>query len=644
MTRPAVGLLLAAVVAGPAHAQGRPPTRQSVARPAPRYPSIVQEALPPVVPAPQPRQRRLGLSELGLDAGAAFGAGGRDLSFPLPRDLPGLGGRLSLSFDLAAPFPARHAVEVRANGRLLAARAFPETSTRLAFDLPLPDEVLASEPDALRLNLRLVEQPGPAAGAATLRPESVLALMIPDGVVPTVSAMTRLLPARVVVLTRPGGLPPSEAAAALRIALALAATGRDARITSGGVPGFAVAPDGGRLWETGTVVVGATADAASVIEFAGVPVLAIGGPDPEGAARLLEGPWRVAAGTSAVGTAMAQPSPSRATSLPFSVLRGSLAAQEGARPSWTMEFSTRDLPPGTRPHALELELLAPPDSRGAIASVLLNDVLLGSSAVPPDGRLRLAPSVPAGLVALENRITVILHRAAAGAPAQLLPGSAMLLGAAPAASEFLALPPLLAGGFEVLVDAPGGTIPAEALNGPLWLLRALAPPGAPITVTPVAPGAEPRPRHPFLAATEQPPAGAEPPIRFEAGRIRLSDRAGARLMELDGTTPVLLAQLLDTGGAQGIWLRSSDGRMPPFAPPAAAPRLDRGDVAVLDRQGVALAISAAPPHPIVAGPPDTANSRSAVLAWRPLVTGVFWMAGFGLVAFAFLRPRTDTVA
>jgi hypothetical protein len=606
---------------------------------------VTREAAPPPVeaPLPEPRQRRITLPELGRPAGFAFGAESRDLMVPLPRDLSGLGVRLFLSFDLAAPFPAQHAVEVRANGRLLGARAFTEGS-RLTLDLPIPTEDLAREPEALRLNLRLLEQPGPAAGTATLLPDSAVALLIPDAARPGVATLAQVMPPRVLVLLRPTGPTPAEAAAALRIGLALSATGREVRFTTAGVPGLVSGPGGARLWQTGSVIVGATAEAVSVLDFAGVPVLAIGGPDPEGAARLLEGPWRIAAGSPALGTAAAQPPQDRAAFIPFSDLAGTLEPQEAARAAWQIGFSTRDLPQATRPQAIEVELRAAPDGGRAVASVLMNEVLLGAAPLPADGRLRMELPVPERLLGLENRLAVTLQRAAPGLPAQLLPGSALRLAPAPAPAEFLALPPRLAEGFEVLLDAPGGALPVEALDPLLWVLRALAPAGVPITVTPVEPGLAPEPRRPFLAVTQEAPAGTAPAIRFDSGRIRLSDRSGARLMEIDATTPLLVAQLLETGGRHGVWLRSADGRPMPFVAPSAAPRLDRGDVALLDRGGVSLAWSTRTPVLVSPSYPEAQASRSDLLAWRPAVVGLLWVAGFALVAYAFARPRRDKAA
>ncbi len=652
-------MLLAALWLGavaPAAAQQRPnrnPPRPPPAAP-PAAPAITAQPLVPLPPLPmaspitavppEPLQRRIALPELGLTAGFTFDATGQDLFFPLPRGINGLAARVELAVDLVAPFPGRFAVELRANGRLITSRGFAPGETTIVVEAPIPGDDLAREADALRVNLRLVDLGGSGSGArATVRAESYATLLVPEDAVPSVAALFRLLPLQTQVLMRPGAIPPAEAAAALRIGLALAGTGRDVEITSGSPPVEVRAPDGGRLWTTGAVAVGVGEQGAAVIEIAGLPTLALGGTEPERAARLLDSPWRGAAAVPAVAVAEARAPASTARLLPFSALRGSTAPQQAAQASWSLDFSTRDLPRGTRPEALEVEIRAAPDPAGgrAVATLLLNEVMLGAATLSADGHARLALPIPERLVGIDNRIGVVLHRASASGPAQLMPDSAIRLGPATAAREFLALPPTYAEGVEVIIDAPGGELTAQALNPVLWALRAVIPPAAPLSVTLVEPGTAPQPRGPFVAVTREAPAGTTPALRFDAGRIALSDREGRPLLALDGVQRVIAAQLIPAGpgATPGLWVRLPT-LMGPL--PAAAPRLDRGDIALLDRQGVALAWSSRDSAPLVrANYPDAPATTSIVLIWRPYVVGVLWLAGVALVGYAFARPRRD---
>jgi hypothetical protein len=686
--------LLAASPAALAQPRGRPapaaPAAEPLPLPPPAAPSAeaappgpAPAAAPPAVPAPPaaarpvaaPRpaalsrlQRRIGLPELGLPAGLAFGAPARDLMFPLPRGLAEMGARLVLDFELAAPFPGRHAVRITANGRVLESRAFPDASDRLSLEVDVPPEDLARMEGLLHLQLRLVSDPPGDSASATLRPGSHLALLLPPSPELGVAALFRLLPRQTQILLRPGPISTAEAAAALRIGLALSRTGRQVSIASN-PPGQAPAgADGSRIWDTGTVLVGPGSEAASVRIMEGQPVLVLGGAEPERAAGLLDSAWQEAAVGATVQGGLAAPAATPATSaatpaapaatpaapaatpaapaatqspasaaLAFAALRGGTAPQEQARAAWALDFSTRDLPPGTWPHSIEAELRAAPDPANgrAVASLLLNQVLLGSATLSPEGTGRLVLPVPPGLVALENRIEVVVQRRASTGPAQLLPGSLLRLGAAPVPRDFLALPPAFAGGVQVLVDAPGGVLVAEQLNPLLWVLRGLVPAAAPVTVVPVPPGTPAQPGGPFVAATAEPPAGTSPVLRFDSGRVLLSNSAGRPLLDLSGLERVMAAQLLESSGHPGLWLRRM-GALPLL--PSAPPVLDRGDVALLDGQGVALAWNSTPSPVVRVAYPDAAP-HSDLRAWRAWVVGLLWIAGFALVVYAFARPR-----
>ena len=368
----------------------------------------------------------------------------------------------------------------------------------------------------------------------------------------------------------------------------------------------------------------------SALEFRGQPGLALGGPDLEAAAQALSAALHPASALNA--------EPHGA--LPFSSVRGTFNAQEGQRAVWIVDVSTRDLPPATRPQSLDIALTTPPEA-GALASVFLNDVLLGSAAPPPDGRLRANFAIPERLIALDNRIAVTLQRPAPVGPAQLLPTSVLRLAPAGAPSEFLALPPFFLDGLEVLVEAPGG-VTAESLNLPFWVLRPLLPLRSPLTVSAVDPGTIPRPRGPFISVTGEPPAGSAPRLHAVNGRIELTDRTARLPAPPPITGPALIAQLLESDGRPGIWLRPITDHSPRFAPSGSAPRLDRGDAALLDERGAVLAWTtspAVPPSPDPPPPTAAADAPSLVQSWRPPIAWGLWLAGLVLVAYAFVRPR-----
>jgi cellulose synthase/poly-beta-1,6-N-acetylglucosamine synthase-like glycosyltransferase len=535
---------------------------QTRGRPAP--PPVVVPAEPqptptlPPAPRPEPLQRRLTLDELGLGGGLAFGAEAREISFPLPSGWTPTAARLLIALDLPPGLAAT--LEVALNGRAMGADRVLGTGQPIGFALDIPAAELARAPEALRLGLRLPD--APPGAAARLRADSHLALMIAEGAPPPVAALHRLLPRQVAILLRPGPVGPAEATAALRLGLALAALGREVRITSTAPTALVRREGASRIWETGVVMLGTATAAAPLGEAL---ALVLGSPPAESAARLLETAW-----------APALP-PAGREALPLAALRGAMDAQETTRAAWSFEVSMRDLPAGTRPQALDLALRAAGGS--GVATVLLNETLLGAAALPAEGTARLSFAIPERLVGLDNRIAVLMQRSSpAGAARIEPPGSALRLAPAPAPREFLALPPAFATGFDVFLDAPGGLLTAEGLNLPLWVLRALAPPRAELAVTLQEPGGAPQPRRAFLAVTREPPAGTDPVLRFDAGPVTLADRRGTPLPQVPER--LVTAQLLQAGPAPGAWLRLPEGRLPfRAAAGRAAPRPGRCRVA-----------------------------------------------------------------
>ena len=86
-----------------------------------------------------------------------------------------------------------------------------------------------------------------------------------------------------------------------------------------------------------------------------------------------------------------------------------------------------------------------------------------------------------------------------------------------------------------------------------------------------------------------PPAGAAPRVRFDRGRVAVTDRAGRTLLDLGGFAGGAVAQIVTAGDYSGLWIKplSADGS----APAPADLHLDHGDVAFVDANGVALAMS-----------------------------------------------------
>ena len=130
--------------------------------------------------------------------------------------------------------------------------------------------------------------------------------------------------------------------------------------------------------------------------------------------------------------------------------------------------------------------------------------------------------------------------------------------------------------------------PLKVVAALAGILDVLSKETAPIVVKYVAGNAAPSPGAPFIVVGDEPPVGAEQRVRFDRGRIAITNRSGATLLDVAGLTGAV-AQIVTSNSFSGLWIKplSADGSLP-LSPTIG---LDRGDVAFLDKTGVALALS-----------------------------------------------------
>ncbi len=598
---------------------------------------------------PEVVQRRIGLADLGFPDGVALEGLGtaRELFFPLPRGADITGATLALRLESRAIFEGRRGLEVVANGRSLLARPLPAGGGAVAVDLPLTPEDLARGNGFLRVTLKLV-------GALTedrcldqrlagerldVLPGTGLTLAWRGAEGLPVGEMLRLLPHDVTVVTPAGPLQPGEAAAALAAAHALAGTGR--RVAFAAAPPATRGADG--TWIRGLVTIQRGGEGAriAVVEAAGAPALAIAGAESEAAARLLGTAWREAAIGREVAVQAAAPVP-RGRAVPLAALRGDLAAQDVVeRGSWTLDFSLRDLPAGTRPTGLSLDLAAAQDGRGERPSAvaLLNEAIIASASLGGETPARLRASIPDGLVGLDNRLRVIVQRRPSGGdcaqlpvglPAQILPSSTLLLAdTAAAPADFHDLSPRFREAVRLLLPAAPS---AGDLAPLLSVLRGQVAPGAAISV---AVGLGEAPTGPFIALAGEAPGWLRPtPLRFDRGRVTLADREGRTLFDITGGGPGVAAQLVATsGGTPGLWLRPAAGGL--GVPEVLS--LDRGDVAIADARGIAFAWASGRDALVRIAYPDQTDVLALLARWRPWLIAGAWLAVTALLVGVFAR-------
>ena len=126
------------------------------------------------------------------------------------------------------------------------------------------------------------------------------------------------------------------------------------------------------------------------------------------------------------------------------------------------------------------------------------------------------------------------------------------------------------------------------------------------------------------------PAGAEQRVRFDRGRVAITDRAGDTLLDIGGLGSGAVAQIVTSNTYPGLWIKplNSDGSLP--APPNV--NLDRGDVAFLDKTGVALALSTERDTLLRVSYADQASWLTKFDRYRSTIVACVWV----LVTFTLL--------
>ena len=317
-------------------------------------------------------------------------------------------------------------------------------------------------------------------------------------------------------------------------------------------------------------------------------------------------------------------------------------AEVFGRADISVAIDTRALPAGTQAARLALDIMVAPDGAGerAVVSVFVNERLLGSMVAQIDEPTRFDLPLPDGLVGTIANVRAVIQRRSAqgdcrfepqGYPAQILGTSSVILAVADVrARDFSDLVARWANGVEILIPADAAERPERVLGVLAVLLSALSPESAAITVKLVAPGSIATPAAPFIGIGDAPPAGVTPRARFDHGRVTVVDRADRTVLDLGGFATGAVAQVVMAGEYPGLWLKplGADGALP--VPPEL--RLERGDVAFLDKTGVALAMSTERDTLVRIAYPHQVSWLTVAGRFRSWIIGGLWL----LATFVFL--------
>ena len=383
----------------------------------------------------------------------------------------------------------------------------------------------------------------------------------------------------------------------------------------------------------------------SLTKVGGVPVLILSGDQPETAARFLGSIWEPAADSPAIGVAAVgqRMNSGRLLFKDFTTDLG--AADVVERAIWNATFSARELPPDTRPVAINLNVAVADDSSDLtpVVSAFVNDRLMASARTDGTIPTRLSFGLPEGLAGLDTNVRVVVQRSPVageckrtpqGYPAQLLPTSEVKLGPALAKPrDFYSLVPKFGRG----VDLNIAPLDTNGMMAALPLLaevaRTMIPTEAPIRVRFAATPA-PSGDLPFISFSPELPPGATPPVRFDAGRVRVTDTDGTVLLDASGFERTVVAQVVEGGGQPGLWLHFDSGTQ--FPAPRTI-RLDQGDVAFIDTAGVSLSYSSVRDSLVSIDYPDAVAWTSVLSRFRGVIFGAIWLAATVLFVLAMAR-------
>jgi hypothetical protein len=178
-------------------------------------------------------------------------------------------------------------------------------------------------------------------------------------------------------------------------------------------------------------------------------------------------------------------------------------------------------------------------------------------------------------------------------------------------------------GLELLLPASTADQPNVVLGLVAQVVSQLSPDVTPLAVNLVAAGSAPLPDQPFIAVSDVPPSGATPRVRFDRGRVAVTDRAGHTLLDLGGFSGGAVAQIVLAGDYPGLWIKpmSADGSTP--APVDL--HLDHGDVAFVDANGVALAMSTERDTVVKISYPDQVSWLTVAERFRTWIIAGLWL-------------------
>ena len=646
----------------------------------PRTAAIEQQPVAAPATAAQPTGliAAVTLADIGFVNGLRFAnlGGHHELFVPLPQGGDIAASELVLDLDDVSAHEARRNLEVQVNDRTVTAIVLDGKSRDRIIRIPLG----RTKPKDGYLKLTFLY-----SGAATLdrcidvryvgdsltiRPETAVEVDLGAAAQLDVATTAALMPREVAVVLPGRRVEPSEMATAVTVARSLMSSGRHVTFYHGFSAAVDVAKsaDAGH-WSRGIVLVGPLAEATSMVDspiakvagpmqsfgmlaavrVAGQPALVVSDSEAVRAGRLFASPLLAATrGVVAATVGEASMLEPRTDSVSFDQLAVAPArAEVFGRADLVSVLDMRRLPADTRPSRLLLDVAVAPDGAGekAVVSVFVNERLLGSTVAATGEPTHLDLLLPEGLAGATINVRALVQRDSAqgdcrfepqGYPAQILGSSSLLLDHADGAPhDFSDLTSRFAKGLDLRLPAAAADRPQLVLGLVSEVANQLSGDLVPVSVSYVAAGNAVAPDRPFIAVTELPPVGSAPRVRFDQGRVAVTDHSGRTLLDVGGFAAGAVAQIVTAGDNPGLWIKplGADGALP--SPPEL--HLDRGDVAFIDGNGVALAMSTERDTVVKISYPDHVSWLTVAERFRSWIIAGLWLLATAVLLLTLQR-------
>ncbi|MBC6718319.1 hypothetical protein H9Q09_19225 [Aurantimonas sp. DM33-3] len=599
-------------------------------------------------------RRVIGLGELGFDEGLQFSGlnGERELFFPVvaeaAQDMV-----LRLSLRSQSAFASRRSMQVLVGDQIVFARGLGNEDE--SFTVEKAIDPASVENGFVKVTLRYsgaitedrcVDQ-RVAGDFLSVLPGSALEVALDPAALDTIDRVLAMMPDDVVIRMPERDLREAEMAALIRINAALVA--RNARVTfDRAADPAATDGSGDALWSTGTIALSfeppadagpalAGAGGLSVLSLGNAPGLLVSGDRPQAAAELLSSRWQALALGSSLSVAAANDGEDTASATSFADLGIPLtSASLVDQVVFDAAFLGSQLPAGTRPSRLDLDLAVATDTRGSNVTIaaFLNNYLLASTTSPGGNPVTLSASIPAGLAGRENALRVLAQRQPdtgdcanppQGFPVQLLPTSSIETTALgrPAAEFFEATSAFGSGVTVFMPEAAAGSLKGAAAAS---LVAGLISAETPFDLR-YGPVGE-APQAPFILVADMLPEGIDSPVRFDEGRVRLTDAGGDPLLDIGGLDDYTIVQIVRAGDVTGLWIRpNADAASGDAVAPIVPVALDRGDVALVDEAGLAFAFSTTRDQLVQVTYPDRLSLTDLARQYWPWIIGALWIIG-----------------